>query len=90
MEFQPKPIDQATFEEELDKTTSRRRSRPKLTVVDIPLQYGPESTLTAHVTEDGEKTHLTSYSRLVGSETPQDKRLVRGTLGPGGSSFGPA
>jgi len=56
VEFQPKPIDQATFEEELDKTTSRRRSRPKLTVVDIPLQYGPESTLTAHVTEDGENT----------------------------------
>lgn len=54
VEFQPKPIDQDEFEEELDKTTGRRRSRPKLTVVDIPPQYGPESTLTADVTEGGE------------------------------------
>jgi hypothetical protein len=53
VEFQPKPIERSEFESLLDQS-GWSRQHPKLTVVDIPPQFGSASVLTADVAKDGE------------------------------------
>jgi hypothetical protein len=53
VEFQPKPIAEEDIDAAMDEA-ARRRTRPKLVVMEIPPQYGEQSTFTATVTKDGE------------------------------------
>jgi hypothetical protein len=53
VEFQPRPLPEGAIDAAMDEA-ARRRSVPKLVVMEIPPRYGPGSTLTAEVKADGE------------------------------------